>query len=64
MEKPQIIKAWEESIKQIGRPPAVCWNCEYHNRPNGVCDKYGMVPPKDFAETPGACGDWLEEIPF
>jgi hypothetical protein len=37
-----------------------CWNYEF----SGVCAKYEMTPPEDFAETDGACADWEIECPF
>lgn len=61
MQKPKVIDEWELIVKN---PPAVCWNCDFRNQPQGLCDKYGAAPPAEFAETPGACPEWLREIPF
>lgn len=59
--KPKVVEDWESAL------PRVCWTCCYCERwDDGHCKKHNANPPKDFSETPGACGDHLAEmdIPF
>jgi len=59
-EEPDIVLQWRNRIKV---PPACCHTCDYYNDA-GVCTKYGMEPPDDFAASVGTCPEWREEIPF
>lgn len=57
------LQIWEQEVDALReRMPRVCGNCrhEYGSR----CQLHGAVPPADFAETPGACPDWKDVVPF
>jgi len=60
-EEPEFLIQWRE-IKRSG-PPRVCHTCDYYSN-SGNCVAFGMRPPDDFAATPDACDQWIEEIPF
>jgi len=57
IKKPKILDDWERE-----GPPKVCFNCDF----NGiiVCLKFDDVPPDVFQQTPGACDQWENTIPF
>ena len=61
LKKPEIVLQWERIAIE---PPKVCWMCDHLSMGTGKCEKYGMEPPADFAETPGACEEWVCEVPF
>lgn len=44
-------------------PPKCCHTCDSYTQ-DGECERFGTEPPADFAATPGACPNWLMEIPF
>lgn len=56
---PKVLQEWRELASN---PPKVCYNCEWYR--SDSCEKFNAVPPKEFAETAGACKDWIESIPF
>lgn len=59
--EPEIVRQWREWVE--AGPPKCCHTCVFYER-DGVCDKFDMEPPADFAATPDACGDWQREVPF
>lgn len=59
--EPPIVTQYRSIIK--GEPPRVCHTCD-HYRPDGVCAEFDAEPPESFANEPGACQLWVEEIPF
>lgn len=64
MQQPKVLKVWEDEVRELrDRMPQVCFNC-FHVLKGGVCGLAGEVPPADFAEDPGACPDWKDEVPF
>ena len=58
---PEIVEKYNDLIKN--GPPRCCHTC-YEYTQDGVCEVFSSEPPKEFAETPGACDQWLFEIPF
>lgn len=60
-ETPQFIKDYWEWM-QAG-PPKCCHTCHFYAL-DGLCDKFNMEPPEEFAATPGECDSWKQEIPF
>jgi hypothetical protein len=60
----KTLKLWEDEVRSLrDRMPHVCGNCQ-HEGPDGVCLKHDSTPPDDFAETPSACPDWVDVVPF
>lgn len=59
--KPQALIDYLETIAR--GVPRVCWSCLHYDQ-GGRCDLYGSQPPADFAAEDGACGDWIDELPF
>lgn len=44
--------------------PRLCHTCLFYDE-HGICVKYSMSPPEEFAATPKACNQWeMEECPF
>jgi hypothetical protein len=65
MDRPKVLKQWDdECVALRERMPRVCFNCFHMDQHTGVCGVHGEVPPTDFAETPNACPDWKDEVPF
>ena len=60
-QEPEIVKHYRQVLVQ--RPPKCCHTC-YHYTQGGLCDKFDMQPPEDFAATPDQCDQWQDEIPF
>jgi hypothetical protein len=64
MVKKTPLQIWEDDAKALReRMPKVCGNCR-HEGHGGVCVLHDSTPPADFAETPSACPDWVEVVPF
>jgi len=59
--EPEVLRAWRKRIQEP--QPAICWTCQHYDM-DGVCRAHGEAPPADFAETPGACDQHLDDIPF
>jgi hypothetical protein len=59
-EAPPIMKDW---IRVCNNPPRCCHSCG-HYRESGVCEKFNMEPPEDFAATVDACADHIPMVPF
>lgn len=59
--EPEVLKRYRKVI--AAGPPKVCHSCE-HYADDGVCLKYEMEPPEQFASTPNSCPDWIQEVPF
>jgi hypothetical protein len=57
MKKPKVLIDWEAA-----GPPMVCYNCEFNT--GSECAKFNAIPPEDFQQTPGACDQWDQQIPF
>lgn len=58
---PQVLldyNSWREK-----GPPHLCHNCLFYDE-HGICVKYKMTPPEEFAATPSACDQWDIECPF
>jgi hypothetical protein len=63
MDRPKVLKIWDdECVALRERMPRVCFNCYWDRQ--GWCEKHEAEPPTDFAETPNACHDWKDEVPF
>ena len=63
--KPIALEIWEDECAALrAREPRVCFNCFNVTEQTGRCRVHGEVPPADFAETPGACPDWKDVVPF
>jgi hypothetical protein len=61
--KKTALQIWSEEVDALReRMPRVCENCR-HER-GGLCELHDATPPPDFAETPGACPDWKDVVPF
>ena len=60
--QPEIVKKYLQVMDQ-NKIPKLCHTCHHYNQ-KGVCEKFGMGPPEDFAATPDQCDQWLDEIPF
>lgn len=58
--EPQVLKDWRETVKP---QPKVCHNCDFYTQ-EGLCEKFDQEPPLEFSQTPSACDQWLEAIPF
>jgi hypothetical protein len=43
--------------------PEICHTCEYYDS-DGLCLKFRMEPPEDFAATHQACPEWFVLVPF
>jgi hypothetical protein len=53
-----------ERMRLHREKPRFCHTCDRY-RFDGVCEKYGSVPPEEFAATENACEHWEDElIPF
>lgn len=59
--EPEMVKKYKEIVRQ--GMPHCCHTCEHYSD-DGVCLKYDMEPPEDFAQNHKACPDWSQEIPF
>lgn len=59
-EEPVWLKEWRITAASI---PKVCHTCDNYNG-DGLCTKFEMTPPQEFAETKSACEDWEMEIGF
>lgn len=59
--EPEAIRAWRKRIREP--QPRICWTCANYNM-EGICRPHGASPPRDFAETPGACDIYVEDVPF
>ena len=60
-EEPETVKNYRRLLKEPF--PKCCHTCENYDL-QGVCLRYGMEPPEDFAAKTDACADWVEDIPF
>lgn len=59
-EAPPIMNDW---LKIVNNPPKCCHSCGHYGE-DGICQKYNMEPPQDFAATPDACQDHIPMVPF
>jgi len=59
--EPEFLVKWREIKRSM--PPKVCHTCDHYTR-EGHCLAFDMRPPDDFAATPDACDQWIEELPF
>ena len=59
--EPEVVRQWREWNK--AGPPKCCHTCDFYTA-QGMCERYNMRPPDDFASTPDVCSDWIMEIPF
>lgn len=63
--RPKVLQQWDDECKALReRMPRVCFNCFHLDEHAGRCRLHDATPPTDFAETPGACPDWKDEVPF
>jgi hypothetical protein len=64
--KKTALQIWNEEADALrARMPKVCENCRHHwPEREGYCDLHDATPPDDFAETPDACPDWKDVVPF
>lgn len=60
-EEPEVVQKYREAIKTP--PPACCHTCAFYTD-KGMCDKFQMQPPEDFAATPDLCPEYMQEVPF
>lgn len=56
--KPLILIEYENKKR-----PRICHTCEFYDE-NGVCLNFAAEPPKEFAETDGACAHYDGSVPF
>ena len=59
--EPEFLIQWREWMR--AGPPKCCHTCDHFNQ-SGHCLAFDMRPPDDFAATPGACDQWIQELPF
>jgi hypothetical protein len=59
--EPEVVTLYKEWVE--AGPPRCCHTCE-HYLETGVCAKFFMTPPEEFAATVGACEQWDMEVPF
>jgi hypothetical protein len=65
MNRPKALQVWDDECKALReRMPRVCFNCYHLDGYTNACRVHGEKPPDDFAETPNACPDWKDEVPF
>lgn len=56
--EPQFVIDWRNR-----KAPQVCHTCGWYDK-KGLCNFHNEEPPKEFANTQGACNSWIEEVPF
>ena len=59
--EPEYLIQWRK-WHAVGMPKC-CHTCDHFNQ-SGHCLAFDMRPPDDFAATPDACDQWIQEIPF
>jgi len=65
MNRPKVLQVWDDECKALReRMPRVCFNCYHLDGYTNACRVHDEKPPDDFAETPNACPDWKDEVPF
>lgn len=56
--EPKILTEYKAKVY-----PEICHTCEYYDQ-DGMCMKFRMEPPEDFAATHQACPEWFVLVPF
>lgn len=59
--EPEFLIQWREWDK-VG-PPKCCHTCEHYGV-DGLCVKFFMTPPEEFAASMDGCDKWERECPF
>ena len=59
--EPEIVTIYRATAR--AEPPRVCTTCDNYT-PDGLCAEFGEAPPQAFANEPGECSLWVEEVPF
>lgn len=60
-QEPETVRKYRKAVQTP--PPRCCHTCD-HYRDDGVCEKFDMEPPEDFAATEDACPEYEQEVPF
>lgn len=58
---PKLLLDYQQWVEH--GPPRMCHTCEHYDA-YGMCQQFGMEPPEDFAATPDACDEYVQDIPF
>lgn len=58
---PQYLIDYREREK--AGPQKCCHTCESYSK-NGICERFGMRTPDEFAAQVDACPSWMMELPF
>lgn len=61
--EPEFVIKWREHVEAARNIPKCCHTCD-HYAADGQCIFHWAQPPADFAASIGACGDWIERMPF
>ena len=56
-------KHYTDWLELAAKVPRICHSCDNYNS-SGICLKFDMQPPEDFAGTLDACTEWEIEIGF
>lgn len=59
--EPDLVTDYKRWI--VASPPRCCHTCEHYGV-DGLCVKFSMQPPEEFASAVGECNKWEMEIPF
>jgi hypothetical protein len=59
-DEPVWLKEWRIIAASV---PKLCHTCDHYNG-DGMCEKFDMYPPEEFAETKNACEKWEIECGF
>ena len=59
--EPAIVTHYRATAR--AEPPRVCHTCDHYTE-RGMCAEFNAEPPLEFANEPGGCALWVEEIPF
>lgn len=54
---------YDDWLAIAAKVPRLCHSCDNYNA-SGVCIKFEMTPPEEFAGTLDACEDWQVECGF
>lgn len=62
--EPDDVIKWREAKEYyLNNEPENCHTCDYYLN-NGLCRKFGVAPPEEFAATHKECASWMPPIPF
>ena len=60
-QEPEIVTLYRKTLRI--EPPRLCHTCDNYGA-DGICSEFDSVPPESFANEPGQCELWIEEVPF